>query len=261
MQKKHIIKILLIIFILALSNGSFAKKPSFFLKQNFENLEKEVQESVETKILLKKLSEIKSYKKWINTTKDNTKLYIAIKWFKENFHPEAYQLLQSISAKNIKYTQLFSYYYASLSVEYGNIQIIGPHIKILQLKHPKSYEVLFLRSSYLANKNDLIGAIRDLNSVIKENKKMGKAYLQRGFIYTLSLNYKKALKDFEKATKYLDEDELHMLQMAYFQSGLIQLKQYHNNETANTLFKKGIALNPDSRLVVDLKNKLGIFNN
>jgi tetratricopeptide (TPR) repeat protein len=74
-------------------------------------------------------------------------------------------------------------------------------------------------------------------------------------LYLVSLSHELALKDFEKALRFLPVDDVYHRQLAFFQAGLIQMKFFNKSKKAKKLFQAGIKLDPNSSLAREIAGR------
>lgn len=141
-------------------------------------------------------------------------------------------------------------------IQQGRLEEARPLLLNLNEKYPEDSEFLFLKSGFLARKEDYKGAIDALTRILEKQTRQGKAYLQRGFLYLIAFSYDLALDDFKKAAKYLDKKETAFRQIAFLEAGLILLKINFNQDQAKKYINKGVALDPDSAIVKEFYEKI-----
>lgn len=249
----YIVFMILFIFCL-MSFSAFAAKKGF-VESKQEKLTQQVHKKYKTAEILKKISELRSYDAWPQNMNPVLKLYVASKWIEQNHMKEAYDVLHSIDPGQVD-LDLWQFYRATTLLNLGRLNEFKSLYWALSKKYPADVDLLFLKSSYQAHNRDYIGSTQTLTEVIEKTRRNGKAYLQRGLVYLLSLSHELAFEDLKKAARYLDKENVYYRQMAYLQMGLIQLKYYQDNEKAEKIFEKGIKLSPDSILVKELKQKV-----
>lgn len=201
--------------------------------------------------VLKRTSELRSFAAWPKDLDPNLKLIVARQWIEQRHAEEAFQLLKTMSSDAVD-PNLWRYALGTAALETGRADEFAALVYELDKTVLADPDYIFLKSVYLAQKNDLINATKFLNLLIDQFPRNGAYLLQRGIIYVYSLSHELAFKDFRKAIKTLPESDRYRRQMAYLQAGLIQLRYYHNDKKAAPLFKIGIAIDPDSELVKKL---------
>jgi len=244
--------IVLIIFFCSLVLWIGQVQAAGFVKKQFKILETKVKDNHSSQQIAQKLSQTRSFTKWPQDLDQNLKLYIAIQWFRQNNLSESSLLLNQISPEKTN-KDLWRYHKAVLSLHYQNHPQVSQLIQKLESNYAKDEDYLFLKSSYLVHSNDIIGALGEIDKILRGNKKNGKAHLQKGLLNILALSNELAYKNFMRSLRYLPKKETSKRQQAYLQAGVIQLRFYLNHKKAKTLFEKGIALEPHSGMVKELR--------
>lgn len=220
----------------------------------WQQLELEVRKNHPIAEILEKSAQLRSFKDWSETTDPAFRFYIAVQWLNQRHFGEAYALFDALKTAPVD-AKLRRYYAATASLEIGRTEEFRTLLAEMERDDPKDPDFLFLKSAELAQNQNFIGATQILTHLIDRDSRNGKYYLQRGILYVYSLSQTLALEDFKKAIKTLPREDLHRRQMAYLQAGLIQLKYFNAPKKARPLFKKGVALNPDSELVREISQR------
>lgn len=192
---------------------------------------------------------------WIESQTPSFRLYLALRWTEQGYVSQALHVLDGL-VTDTPDLLLWRYLRASILIRQDQVTQAKPLLEALLRDLPEDEDVLFLKSSYLAQTGDLRGAIDALDVVIKNDSRNGSAYLQRGLLNVLTFAQDKACDDFFKALRHLPDDDIAKRQQALLQMGLVQLKHYNDAKKAEKLFKKGIDLDPNSTLVTQLRERI-----
>lgn len=242
-SKKNLIFILL--FCVCYPGAVSAK--SYFVEQ-FKLLEKEVRRQWDLPFLAKKLSEVGTFEQWPQNMDHNLRLYIAIQWLDQNHVKPALHLMSDVEPES-KHEDLLKYYRAAAQIYLGQVKQAGLLLSHLEKEHSRDADFLYLKSVYLAETNDLAGAIALMDATIRQESRKGKFYLQRGIYRMLAFSHDDAVKDFLKAVRYLPKGEVDKRQQAYLQVGLIFLKIKGDQKKGLEYIRKGTSLAPASDLM------------
>lgn len=218
-------------------------------------LEASVRETHDLKSIAQRLSELKNFEEWPADVDADLRLYIAIKWLEKHHTQAAYKLLQRIPAGDTD-AALWRYFNAIALLELGFPQNATAYLAQLEQDYGRDPDVLYLKSIYLSETNNLKGAIEVLDKLIRQNRRNGKFYLQRGIFNLLVFDHDRAIKDLKKAVKYLPRQALYQRQQALLQTGLIYLKIKLNRKKGMDYIRRGIELDPASELVRQLNQAI-----
>lgn len=247
--------VILLLFISFATPVQAKSKQQDFVSTQRQILEAEVRGRVDLQQLAKDISDLKGYEVWPEDKDADRLLYIAIQWMDQHHYNSSAALLNRINPK-LTNGDLWRYYQSLALIQKGKFIPVAGYVAALEQNYPKDPEVLYLKSTFLAESNDLVGALEVMNRLIKKNKKMGKAYLQRGIFNMLAFSNDQAIEDFRKAIKYLPEDQKLNRQQAYLQIGLIYWKIKMNQEKAKKFLSKGVDIDPNSELVRQVQQAL-----
>lgn len=226
-----------------------------FMQAHNHALATEIKKDHTTDNIAQKLSQVVGDLSWVAAQTPSFRLYLALRWTEQGYVSQALHVLDGL-VMDTPDLLLWRYLRASILIRQDQVSRAKPLVEALLKDLPDDEDVLFLKSSYLAQAGDLRGAIDSLDTVIKNNSRNGAAYLQRGLLYVLTFAQDKACGDFTKALHHLPDDDTARRQQALLQMGLVQLKHYNDIKKAEKLFKKGIALDPHSILVTQLRERI-----
>lgn len=224
-----------------------------FVDAGLKRLESALMKRVDFDAVLEKVSRVKNAAEWLPRAGlgDDERLYLAIRWTQQNYLSEAGVALEKID-DTLTDTDLLRFYRATVNLALGRMDESQADFDALTAKHPDDPAVVMLHSNLLAQQQDFNGALAVLDRVFKKDSRNGKAYFQRGLLNMLLLLHDQAYEDFIKAAKFLPKSDTAYRQQAYFQAGLVRLRLHGDVKGAEGLFKKGIALDPESELVAEL---------
>lgn len=226
-----------------------------FMQTHHHTLATEINKDHTPDDVAQKLSQVAGDLSWVAAQTPSLRLYLALRWTEQGYVSQALHVLDGLVTETPDLL-LWRYLRASILIRQDQVAQAKPLLEALLKDLPEDEDVLFLKSSYLAQAGDLRGAIDSLNTIIKNNSRNGAAYLQRGLLYVLTFAQDKACDDFTKALRHLPDDDITRRQQALLQMGLVQLKHYNDTKKAEKLFKKGIDLDPNSILVTQLKQQV-----
>lgn len=249
-------KILLVVLLLPML--AHAKTAAHFVQTSTDKLENQIRSKYDIKDVLEKISQLRSYESWPADMDPNFKFYIAIEWSETHHITESFALLTSLKDATID-RDLWQFYLASTLFELGQTQTAASIVDEIAKKMPGDADVMFLQSTYLAQLQKYDAAAKILTEVLRSSPDNGKAYLQRALVYIYSLSNDMALKDLKKAIQLLPEKDLYHRQMAYLQAGLIEFKYHQNTKKAEKFFNSGIRIDPNSELVMNLKQRSDLY--
>lgn len=211
------------------------------------------QHSVEE--IAKKISEIRDYHNWPTDMDPEFKLYVALQWIDKNNMREATELLNGLPVAEVD-EDLLKYYRCISLINLKLTRRVVDDLRELEMKHPEDMDVLYLKSLFYAENNQLNEAITTLENLLRKDSRNGKAYLQLGVYHLVAVANDQALKDFERAMKHLPITDVYHRQQATLQAGVLYLRFKFNEKKGNKLIRKGIAMDPNSDLVGQLDQVL-----
>lgn len=226
-----------------------------FVEEQFSKLEKEIRKANDLKSLAEKIADWRDYKSWQDSIDEDLKLYIGISWLQQNHFKPATDFLLPIEPSR-SHLDIWRYYQGVALIHLGKLNQASMVLADLETRHADDEDFLYLKSILQSERNQLTDAITTLDHLLKKSKKQGKAYLQRGLLHMLAFSHEKAIKDFKKAGRYLSKEDKQSRQQAMFQLGLIYLRVKLDQDKASKYFNEGIKLDPDSEMVVQLRQVL-----
>lgn len=183
------------------------------------------------------------------------KLYVIDKWIEQKYLDEASELIMCLPPH--EHYQDYVYYLTALVlIENAHSQEANLYVDKLFLKYPQDAHVIFLKSHIFAQQQKYYDALKILEVNLSLNQKVGESYLQRGMLYIVIFDYHSALKDFSRALKKLEKNQVYFRQVAYFQTALIYLKYFNNEKKAKYYMNAGRKLDPTSPLVLQLEGQI-----
>lgn len=235
------------------TDSAFAKKDQSqsFVDEQFTELETTIKDNYPLEEIARLQSQVVDIKEVREHTNPMMKIYIVSLWMKQGYQRQAYAVLETL-AYDAPYRDLVAYYKGTLLIEKNDMKQAYMYLDELGAKYPTDPDFVFFKSRFHAQAKNYVGAIEALNVNIKNNRKKGKSYLQRGLLQLLVFDYDDSMKDLKNSLRYLDKDETYYRQMANFQIGLIYLKHLNKAKKASSYFDKGRALDPNSQLVQEL---------
>jgi tetratricopeptide (TPR) repeat protein len=225
-----------------------------FATRAVQSLENQVYRQFKKDVLIEYITAVDGFTTWATQVPDTLKLYVAIQWAEQGLLPQAVQMLDLTDPK--VNPDIWSFYRATLLLQLGYVAQAEPLVHQLEVAHAHDADYLFLKSSLYTQKQDYTAAIGVLGQILKRSPRFGKAYLQRGLLYLLSMSYDLALKDLQHAVKFLPSRDIKYRQMACLQIGLIHLKVNLNESEAQKYIRKGVKLDPDSPMVHEFYVKI-----
>ncbi|HLD44055.1 MAG TPA: hypothetical protein VJC18_01365, partial [bacterium] len=257
-MRSHRLPLIIFISVLLLLLLSLWPAQAFaetFVKKQFNTLEQEVRSQGTLQEIAKTLSELNHFYEWPKEMSQQLRLYTGIVWFNQNHLTEATTVILATQPDE-KYHDLWVYYQAMICLVADHVAKAKPHIEELEKKHGRDVDFLLLKSIYMAQSDNVIGAISIMDNVIRKQKQNGDAYLQRGFFHMMALSHDLAIRDFAKAAKYQPATEIVKKQQALFQNGLLYIRYKFNEAKGMELIKEGVALDPSSEMVKQMKEAL-----
>lgn len=225
-----------------------------FATRAVQALESQVYRQFKKDVLIEHVTAVENFQSWASTVPDELKLYVAIQWAEQGLLQQAVQMLDLTDPKFNP--DLWAFYRATLLLQLGYPVQAEAFVHKLEESHAHDVDCLFLKSSLYTQKQDYTAAIEVLGQILKRSPRFGKAYLQRGLLYLLTMSYDLALEDLQHAAKFLPSREIRYRQMAFLQIGLIHLKVNLNGSEAQKYIKKGVKLDPDSVMVQEFYAKI-----
>lgn len=225
-----------------------------FAARAVQALENQVYRQFNRDVLIDHITAVETFKTWATQVPDTLKLYVVVQWTEQGLLQQAVQMLDLTDPK--VNPDLWSFYRATLFLQLGSVTEAEPFVRKLEESHSRDVDYLFLKSSLYAQKQDYTTAIEILGQILRRSPRFGKAHLQRGLLYLLSMSYDLALEDLQRATKFLPARENKYRQMAFLQIGLIHMKVNLNETEAQKYIKKGVKIDPDSILVQEFYTKI-----
>lgn len=226
-----------------------------FVQTHNQALAKKINKDHTMDDVAQKLSQVAGDLSWVAAQTPSFRLYLAVRWTEQGYVSQALHVLDDL-VTDTPDLLLWRYLRASILIRQDQVARAKPLVEALLTEKPDDEDVLFLKSSYLAQAGDLRGAIDSLDTIIKNDSRNGAAHLQRGLLHVLTFAQDKACGDFTKALRHLPDDDIARRQQALLQMGLVQLKHYNDSKKAEKLFKKGIDLDPNSILVTQLRERI-----
>lgn len=224
------------------------EKYSHFSEVEFDKLEAELRETHGIENLARDLADLREYEFWPEDKDPKLKLYIAMSWLNDGHIEAARDLLVSLDVDE-SVRNLWNFALAKAHILAHAPELALDSVVELEKQFPQDVGIKKLKASYLVEKGDLTSAIEVMNELLDQHKQDGDAYLQRGSYHVMAFSTDMALVDFNKATKKLPKYELTKLQQAYLQMGIIYYKVKLDQKKAAEYLKKGVAINPESDLV------------
>lgn len=253
-MKRFLSYILLLVFVAGPVSAAKKTDDSFADVQR-KSLEAHIKDKYKLEELAHFQSQVLGYEQLYGVEDNNLKLFLAVSWVMQSYEAQAYELLRHTQVEG-EFADLYKYYRATLFLKSKKMLLARDLVVELSKKYPDDPDVVFLQSHFMAQADNLLGALEVLDLNLKNRRKVGKTYLQRGLLKTLVFDYETAKKDFLKAIRKLPKTETRYRQMAHFQLGLIYLKNDLDNKKANRQFASGKKIDPNSSLVSELENRL-----
>ncbi|MBU0505937.1 MAG: hypothetical protein ABII18_07970 [bacterium] len=247
--------IFLLLFVLLLPELVLA---SGFAVNSYQALEKQIRKEHSLDSVAKKMSDLQNYQDWPSEVSTDFKLYVGINWFNQHHLAESMNLLAVLKPEK-KYYDLWAYYQAMIKLFVTQPEQARPYVVYLSKSYQGDVDYLFLESVLRSQTNDLIGAIKIMDQIIKKSKRNGHAYLQRGYFHMLAYSHNLAMKDFDKAIKYLPKNEINRRQQALLQSGVLYIRYKFQQKKGMAMIQEGTALNPSSELVKQVNEALRTY--
>jgi tetratricopeptide (TPR) repeat protein len=252
---KNKLNYLIIIFLLSFLLPAKLVLASGFAVNTYHVLEKQMRKEHSLDYVAKKISDLHDYHEWPAEVSTDLKLYVGINWFNQHHLAESMTLLDSIKPEK-KYYDLWVYYQAMIKLFITQPEQARSYVAYLSKNYHNDVDYLFLESVLRSQSNDLIGAIKIMDQITKKSKRNGHAYLQRGYFHMLAYSHSLAMKDFDKAIKYLPKNEINKRQQALLQNGVLYVRYKFKQKKGLAMIQEGTALNPSSELVKQVNEAL-----
>lgn len=250
-NRRIVVSLFFAVFVTILFSGHLAHardKHSHFSHLEFESLENELREKHGIENLAKDLADLRDYEFWPEDKDPKLKLYIALSWLNDGHVEAARDVLVTLDVDD-SLSNLLNFALAKSHILAHTPELAVDAIAELETKFPQDVGIKKLKASYLVEQGDLTSAIEVMNELLNQYKQDGDAYLQRGSYHVMAFSTDMALVDFHKAAKKLPKYELTKLQQTYLQIGVIYYKVKLDQKKAAEYLKKGVAINPESDLV------------
>lgn len=250
-------KIFKIVFLLIIffTPSLQAKSLQGFMTRDLLKLENKVRADFSLSFIAKKISEVKEFSQWPEDLDPHLKLYVAVQWFDQGFTAEASQVLAQTVSPN-DYRDLSDYYNAMALLHLNRAGEAAAFMERLSGRFGDDSDFLFLKSIYQSQTNDLPGAIATIDQVIERDKDNGKAYLQRALYHLMAISHDLAIKDLKRSLAHLSKHDSDRRQHAMLQLGLLYLNYSFDEKKAERWISRGIALNPHSVYVQQVRQSL-----